>query len=105
MVPALAGAICVNFAIPFASYFVELINLTNPMMPSGGWAFVRGRLGSSHPQETREGIDEGNAGCPVGLHRERSPMPADRHSQRSILSVRPLLISLRSITRTARYPL
>lgn len=48
-VPALAGATCVNLAIPFASCFVELINLTNPMMPPGGWAFVRGRLGSSHP--------------------------------------------------------
>ncbi len=49
VVPALAGAICVNFAIPFASCFVELINLTSPMMPPGGWAAIRGRLGSSHP--------------------------------------------------------
>ena len=48
VVPALAGAICVNFAIRFASWFVEPIDLTDPMMPPGGWAFVRGRLGSSH---------------------------------------------------------
>ena len=57
VVPALAGAICVNFAIPFASCFVEPIDLTNPMMRPARWDSIRGRLGSSHPRKTRGNPD------------------------------------------------
>jgi hypothetical protein len=53
VVPVWAGAICVNFAIPFASCFVNLVNLclclTNPMMRPARWAPIRAGLASSHP--------------------------------------------------------
>ncbi len=48
VVPAWAGAICVNLAILFASRFVNLCP-TNPMMRPGGWAAIRAGLASSHP--------------------------------------------------------
>ena len=53
-----AGAICVNFAISFASVSSYGINLTNPMMLPGGWAAIRGEWGSSHAQKTRMNPDE-----------------------------------------------
>jgi hypothetical protein len=57
VVPAWAGAICVNLAILSASCFVNLcLCLANPMMRSARWAPIRAGLASSHPIE--------KSGCP-----------------------------------------
>jgi hypothetical protein len=49
VVPACAGAICVNLAVLFASRFVNLVCPTNPMMRPARWEAIRGGLASSHP--------------------------------------------------------